>query len=80
MSRKDYIFRLKLRDALRDALLELARNPAASVSISAGGGSKSYTNRDIEKIRKELEAVELWLQNHTPGAATGLEINYARWC
>lgn len=82
MTRRDYIWRCKYRDRLRKAINLLADNPTASASISAGGGSKSYTRVDLPRLSEELRKVEAELAEFRDSVSGGLGfgVNYARWC
>ena len=71
----------KRRDALVDQLTEI---DTQSASFSAGGGSKSYTNRSIADIKakiafvdKEIARIDYMLGNATnPNAPTMVEVRF----
>lgn len=55
MTRDDCKNRLKELRARRDALVDqLSEIDAQSATLSAGGGTKSYTNRSVDDIKKKI--------------------------
>lgn len=55
MTRDDCNNRLKELRARRDALVDqLSEIDAQSATLSAGGGTKSYTNRSVDDIKKKI--------------------------
>lgn len=55
MTRDDAIARKAQLEKRRDALVDqLTAVDAASASVSAGGGSKSYTNRSVSDIKAKI--------------------------
>ncbi|MBR2983544.1 MAG: hypothetical protein IKC80_10010 [Kiritimatiellae bacterium] len=55
MTRKDAEVRVKKLQAQRDALVDqIADADVTSATISAGGGSKSYTNRSVDDLKKKV--------------------------
>ena len=45
--------------AKRDALVDqIAETDAQSASLSAGGGSKSYTNRTVDDLKKKVKFLD----------------------
>lgn len=49
--------------ALEDVRLRLASAEEASVSISAGGGSRSYTRADLGKLTSAIACLKVQLRN-----------------
>ena len=55
MTREDCIKRRDELRARRNALVDqISEIDAQSATLSAGGGTKSYTNRSVEDIRKKI--------------------------
>lgn len=71
----------KRRDALVDQLTEI---DTQSASFSAGGGSKSYTNRSVDDIKakiafvdKEIARIDYMLGDAAnPNAPTMVEVRF----
>ena len=82
MTKRELAQKIEARNRLLQVYNELAANPAASASLSAGGGSQSYTNRDLSKIRAEIDALDREIaavKSALLGAGV-LNIEYPRWC
>lgn len=58
MNKRELAQKIELRNAYIAAQLYLAKHPEASASVSAGGGSKSYTHKDDEKIARMIEKLD----------------------
>ncbi len=58
MTRQDYLYYCGLRARLREAMLESAANPSASVTVSTGDGSKSVSYKNYDGLARALAAVE----------------------
>ena len=59
MTRKDCMKRRDELRAKRDALVDqLAETDTQSATLSAGGGSKSYTNRTVEDLKKKIQFLD----------------------
>lgn len=82
MTRQDFSYRLKLRDELRRAVATLSANPSTSVSISAGGGTKSVSYAQLSSIAEELRKVESEIREYKRSILGGgaFDAEYARWC
>ena len=83
MTRRDYIYKRKLRDELRRAVMTLAADPTASESISTpNGGSRSVSYSSLASLRGELAAVEAELAEYSRSiiSPSGFGVNYMRWC
>lgn len=50
--------------------------------MSAGGGSKSYTNRDIRQIREEIDSLDVQIREAKRALLGGgsLSLEYPRYC
>lgn len=81
MTKRDYIFARKYRAELRKAQIALAKNPASSVTVSAGGGSKSTTFRDRKELAEEIREVNNEIAAYERSLHRGgLGIEYPRYC
>ena len=59
MTRQDAIDRKSILEKRREALVDqLTSIDATSASFSAGGGSKSYTNRSVADIKAKIRFIE----------------------
>lgn len=58
MTKADYLYYIELRAQLREAVKTMAANPAASVTISTGDGTKSVTYKSLDSVNKALGEVE----------------------
>lgn len=76
MNKKDKAFYWLYREDLRRAIRELAKSPYASASISAGGGSKSYTFKDLGSLREELARVEDIIRRAVTAQGHGIVATY----
>ena len=85
MTREDAQIRKEELERRRNALVDqLTELDAQSASISAGGGSKSYTNRSVADIKakiafidKEIARLDYMLGNAAnPNAPTMVEVRF----
>ena len=85
MTREDAQIRKEELERRRNALVDqLTELDAQSASISAGGGSKSYTNRSVADIKakiafidKEIARLDYMLGNAAnPNAPTTVEVRF----
>ena len=82
MTKRELASKIEIRNNLLRVLDTLSKNPAASATISSGGGSKSYTNRDIKLVREEIAALDAEIAEYKRAVLNGgsLNISYARYC
>lgn len=78
MTKAQFVDKLKYRDQLRALRDELTSSPERSASVSAGGGSQSFSKMDLKEVMSELRRVEAELDAVSTSA--GMQVNYARWC
>jgi uncharacterized small protein (DUF1192 family) len=85
MTREDAQIRKEELERRRNALVDqLTELDAQSASISAGGGSRSYTNRSVADIKakiafidKEIARLDYMLGNAAnPNAPTTVEVRF----
>lgn len=82
MTRRELYQKIESRNKLLRTYDELAANSASSASLSAGGGSQSYTNKRLAEVRAEIEALDSEIAAYK-GALLGrgtLNLEYPRWC
>lgn len=82
MTKGELYQKIESRNKLLRVYDELAASPAASASLSAGGGSQSYTNKRLAEIRAEIDALDREIasyKNALLGRGT-LNLQYPRWC
>lgn len=82
MTKAELCSKIDARNQLLRVYRELSANPSKSATLSAGGGSQSYTSRDLADIRKEIEALDEQIaayKNALLGMGT-LNLEYPRWC
>ena len=74
--------KIEARNRLLQTYNDIAANSAASASLSAGGGSQSYTNKRLEELRKEIDALDKEIAAFEAALVGNglLDVNYARWC
>lgn len=71
MTRAEAQERKKVLEKRREALVDqLSAVDAASASVSAGGGSKSFTNRSVSDIKSKIKALDAEIARL--GAALGV--------
>lgn len=82
MTKREIALKIEARNNLLRVYNELSQNSAASASLSAGGGSQSYTNRDLAKIRAEIEALDAEIAAYKRALLGGgiLNLEYPRYC
>lgn len=59
MKRKDLELRIEELRKKREALVDqLADTDVTSATLSSGGGSKSYTNRSVEDLKRKINFID----------------------
>ena len=82
MTKREIALTIEARNNLLKQRLELSKNEAQSASLSAGGGSQSYTARKLAEVNNEIARLDRIIaeyKNALMGAGT-LSLEYPRWC
>lgn len=81
MTREDYIYYRELLGRLRAALLELAANPAASVTVSTGDGQKSISYKSLSQVKLAIAEVEAKCAAYERALAgrSGYSVGFVNW-
>ena len=82
MTKRELAQTIEARNNLLRQRIELSKNDAQSASLSAGGGSQSYTSRKISEISDEIDRLDKLIaeyKNSLLGRGT-LNLDYPRWC
>ena len=82
MTKREIALTIEARNNLLRQRVELSKNDAQSASLSAGGGSQSYTSRSLKEIDDEIARLDRLIaeyKNALLGAGT-LNLEYPRYC
>lgn len=82
MTKREIALTIQARNNLLRQRVALSNNDAHSASLSAGGGSQSYTSRSLAEVDAEIERLDKIIadyKNSLLGRGV-LNIDYPRWC
>ena len=82
MTKRELASKIESRNNLLREYNNLSKKSVSSASISSGGGSKSYTNRTLEEIRKQIEALDAEIAAYKRAllGRDTLNLEYPRYC
>lgn len=82
MTKRELALTIEARNNLLRQRIELTKNEAQSASLSAGGGSQSYSSRSLREVDDEIARLDKLIaeyKNALIGRGT-LNLDYPRWC
>lgn len=82
MTKRELALTIEARNNLLRQRIELTKNEAQSASLSAGGGSQSYSSRSLREVDDEIARLDKLIAQYKDallGRGT-LNLDYPRWC